>query len=315
VYGPSEPDETAEVVRERFPRTLGEWIAELRLSKLKTVVTRGRRSVGTRGVVRPWARADLAERAFISEVTLYRIETGVELPRFEVLQAIIEALDVPPWQAEVLSNMWVAKAAGPPPRGPLSRDVIRDTLRLLREIQFPALVVDELYFSKARNSFMQHVTGAGERQRRAGLDRQGGFNILLDLFNPAPIPNLNEPSNQIQQATLRRFLLHTARWSTTHEYAQLIDRLDEVLPLWPGWRADVHSGDQRGEVQRPLRYLVEPVGELNFYWFEQRITANRGYRLRVMMPTAQSQAAYDHFRALAADADDLTFIASDWMQP
>src|SRR5256885_1911224 len=91
-----------------FPKSLGEWIAEMRLAHHKTVGV-ARRS-GAQGVLKSWSRLDLAERAGISEATLLRIEADDELPRVDVMEGILRALNLYAWQDELVRAFWLARS-------------------------------------------------------------------------------------------------------------------------------------------------------------------------------------------------------------
>lgn len=290
-----------------LPKSLGGWIAELRLAKRK--LRGGRRSARfAPDTVRPWARADLAGWAGISEATLFRIETSQDAPRYDVLESLMTALDVFPWQAQLLRDMWLGRASAT--RLTVDTAEARQAaVRLLEEIPFPAYVQDGLYFIKARNRYMPSVVGLAPDS--SGLWETP--NTIVLQFHPDVSINWLEPDAAARARRLREFLLKTARYAADPVYTVLLDQLEDLLNRHHrGWQAVLHADETMETPSQRLTYRHPEIGPLELLVFEQQLKVGQTYTVRINVPTVTSAAAFERLKALADQDANAVYVCPAW---
>jgi transcriptional regulator with XRE-family HTH domain len=300
------PRTTAATVSQAvLPKTLGAWITEMRLAHQKTVMSRPK--AGGRAVMKSWSRIDLAERAGISEPTLLRIETDDEFPRFDVIDSIIKALGLFAWQEQMLMDFWLARSASTRrPGSSIAESVRRVAVNVLEELTFPAQVLDELYFVKARNRYAVALAVALSIQ----AEPSSQLNALLNLFGQSVSPNWDESSDIVLNRGLQQFLSHSAQSSTQPGYVALLKKLESRLKVDGSWRAALHSDDISMQSGCKIKFRFPDFGRMEFVVIEQSLGGGSAFILRVYVPVQAD--AYQRFRIWADESDTRMVLSQDW---
>jgi transcriptional regulator with XRE-family HTH domain len=280
-------------MQDTIPRTLGQWLAEFRSHR--------RRRLGADRLV-PLTRADLARRTGISEPTLLRVEQDRELARREVLEAIIAALELFPWQARLLRNFWIGRALprSRPGNLLLAREI---ATRLLVDTFYPAFVLDRLHYAKAWN---------GPAGALLGLDEGGGSpHLLLAALDPQAQQRWGTFWHHCTATTLRHFLVTTALHHTDAGYEVLVSAIEQHPALHWVWRATIHSdGPTPAAPGERLSLALPDAGELEFVVLSGAPPLDDAFAYYVYLPVRGSEERYR--RALARLGGGAVHYSDDW---
>jgi len=285
---------------EVVPKTLGQWIGELRSQRRKRVPSRGH---GAGDAFKPWARADLAHEAGLSEATLLRIEADRELPKQDALEAIIRALGLLPWQERLLRNYWIGRALPSPPRG--TSTVARDLAeRFLAETSYPALVLDQLFYRKAWNAQEAAISGIQPD------DGDGAPHWLLEVLTTDFERRWGPQWREYAAARLRHFLIATARYSADPRYPELLSQLEATPGLQRLWRVAIHSDDTTaGKPGYRVGFRHAELGDLEFFVLSSTVALDQTYTFCVYVPAGSSDELYRQFK-LPEDAP--LYFCAEW---
>lgn len=232
----------------------------------------------------------LGLRAGVSQRHISFIETGRARPRQDVVARVVEALEVPLRERNVLFE-----AAGLPARYPelaLNDAAIEPFRRAIDRIlaaqePFPAFVIDRWW----------DVVGANRAGRRLfPLDADAPTNFADRFFAPGPLREMVVNYNDVAWAVLRRLRLEAAGARSDDRLASLLGRAERAMQGAPPPGEPAHADLVACPHLRWGDHVVKTMSVVARFGNTREITLDE-LRIELMLPQDPEAEAFFHWLA------------------
>lgn len=243
-----------------LPVSAGDWLRCYRL--------RRKRNDG-----RPFIPEDFGRELGVSGQTLRRWESGTSRPREQDLECFSELTGLSALEREFLKSLFLGSNHEVPP----SEATFRASACTLLACEFPAFMVDSLFYVRAWNSYASGLFGhfLGQATR---------VNVVEAAFLVHQALQEFETHAHRMNRWLLEFWLSTARLSGAPAYGQLVHRLldiEEFRGLWRSLATEQMVADA-APLQSPYHFGSPSLGDYRVY--SSHITLPPAYVVREYVP-------------------------------